>query len=70
VVVHGCVRDTAALRELPLGVRALAACPLRSEKRNQGQRDVPLRLAGINVRPGDYLYADDDGLIIAPRPLH
>ncbi len=55
---------------MPLGVRALAACPLRSVKRNEGQRDVPLRLAGIVIQPGDYLYADDDGMLISAERLH
>jgi regulator of ribonuclease activity A len=70
VVIYGCVRDTAALSQISLGVKAMAACPLRSEKRNEGQRDVPLRFAGLFVRPGDYLYADEDGLITSARRLH
>ena len=70
VVVYGCVRDTAALRQLSLGVRALAACPLRSVKRNEGQRDVPVRFAALDIEPGDFLYADEDGIITAPQRLH
>lgn len=70
VIVYGCVRDTAELQQMSLGVRALAACPLRSVKRNEGQRDVPLRLAGIVAHPGDYLYADEDGMITSAHRLH
>lgn len=70
VVVYGCVRDTAELRQMPLGVRALAACPLRSVKRNEGQRDVPLRIARIVIQPSNYLYADEDGMITSAKRVH
>ena len=70
VVVYGCVRDTDQLKQMPLGVRALGACPRRSVKRNEGQRDVPIRFAGVIVHPGEYLYADADGLIISADRLH
>jgi regulator of ribonuclease activity A len=69
IVVHGCVRDSAELAQLPLGVRALATNPLRSEKRGEGQRDVPVAFAGVTFTPGHYLYADADGIIVAPRSL-
>ena len=69
VVVNGCVRDTGRLAELPLGVMALAAVPRRSEKRDHGERDVGVRFAGTTFHPGDYLYADEDGLIVSGGPL-
>ena len=70
VVVNGCVRDTAALARIMLGVKALAPHPLRSVKRGEGQADVPVRFAGVTFRSGHYLYADGDGLIVAEQPLH
>ena len=69
IVVHGCVRDSAELARLPLGVRALATNPLRSEKRGEGQRDVPVAFAGVTFTPGHFLYADADGIVVAPRSL-
>jgi regulator of ribonuclease activity A len=69
VVVHGCVRDTAVLAATDLGVLALAAHPLRSVKRGAGERDVPVAFAGIAFHPGAYLYADEDGLIVAAARL-
>ena len=69
VVINGCIRDVAALRELAFGVRALAATPLRSAKRGSGARDVQVQFAGLACRPGQYLYADEDGIIVAERPL-
>lgn len=66
VVVEGCVRDTAALRELPLGVKALASCPMRSYKRGEGQVGVVLRIGRMDVRSGWWLYADADGILTMP----
>ena len=69
VVLHGCIRDSAELARMDLGIRALGTIPLRSEKRGEGERDVPVRFAGVTFRPGDYVYADEDGVIIAPAAL-
>lgn len=70
VIVHGCVRDSAALAEIPIGVKALAACPKKSEKRGEGQRDIVVRFAGISFTPGAYVYADEDGIVVAESALH
>ncbi len=69
IVVNGCVRDSARLGQLELGVMALATHPRRSEKRGHGDRDVPVRFAGVTFHPGDYLYADEDGLIVSGSAL-
>lgn len=66
VVVWGCVRDTEALGAMDLGVLALAAHPLKSVKRGQGEREVALNFAGVTFRPGHTLYADADGVVVAP----
>ncbi|NTW04420.1 MAG: ribonuclease E activity regulator RraA [Oscillochloris sp.] len=65
IVVYGCIRDSAELRQLPIGIMALASHPRRSVKRGEGQRDLPVRFLGVNFQPGQQLYADDDGLIVA-----
>jgi regulator of ribonuclease activity A len=69
VIIHGCIRDCAELGRMDLGIRALGTMPLRSEKRGAGERDVALRFAGVSFRPGDFVYADEDGIIIASAPL-
>jgi regulator of ribonuclease activity A len=69
VLVDGAVRDLAELRALPLGVRALALVPMRPAKRGEGQRDVPATVQGTVVRPGDWLYADEDGIVLSAQPL-
>ena len=67
VLVDGAVRDVAELAALDVGIRALAPMPLPTEKRNEGQRDVPVVIQGVIVRPGDWLYADEDGIVVMPH---
>jgi len=69
VLVHGAIRDSVALARLDLGVKALGTCPLKTDKRGQGLRDVPVRFGGVEIRPGDWLAADEDGVILADAPL-
>ena len=69
VVVDGCVRDLAELAVCQTGIRALAPMPLPTERRVAGQTDVPVLIQGVWVRPGDWLYADEDGIVVADRQL-
>ena len=69
VVIDGCVRDSAELALLDVGIRALASMPLPTEKRGQGQAGVAVQVQGVAVRPGDWLYADEDGIVVASRAL-
>lgn len=69
VVVYGCIRDSAAINALPLGVRALNTHPLKTVKKNVGERDVPVTFGGITLKPGEWLCADEDGVIVSTRPL-
>ena len=63
-VVDGCVRDVAELAATDIGIRALALMPLPTERRHAGLVDVPVRLQGVVVRPGDWLVADADGIVV------
>ena len=54
---------------VPVGVKALHAVLRRSGKEGVGDRDVPLSFAGISLEPGNYLYADADGIVVAERDL-
>ena len=69
VLVDGCVRDVAELAACDVGIRALAAMPLPTLKRNQGERDVPVQVQGVRVRPGDWLVADEDGIVVTAAAL-
>jgi regulator of ribonuclease activity A len=69
VVIDGCVRDVAELALLEVGIRALASMPLPTEKRNEGQQGIAVRIQGQWVRPGDWLYADEDGMVLGTDRL-
>jgi regulator of ribonuclease activity A len=69
IVINGCVRDRLELLAISLGVHALASSPRRSTKAGRGERGVTVQFAGISFRPGEFLYADEDGLVVAPRDL-
>jgi len=69
LLVNGCVRDVEILKSMDLGVRALNCYPLKSNKRNEGQLNVPVRFAGVNFEPGQYLYADENGIVVANEEL-
>lgn len=70
VVIDGCVRDVAELRVCEVGIRALAAMPLPTERKADGQTGVVVQIQGVWVRPGDWLYADEDGIVVTATPLH
>ncbi len=69
VVVNGCVRDVAELRVCEVGIYALGHMPLPTIKRDQGLRDVAVQIQGVWVRPGDWLAADEDGIVVAEQAL-
>ena len=69
VVVDGCVRDVNELAGHAVGILARAPMPLPTQKRNEGQRDVAVQLAGVAIRPGDWLYADEDGVVVSASAL-
>ena len=64
VVIHGAVRDVAALRELDLGVKALGSNPRKSAKDGVGERDVVVSFGGVDFAPGLHLVSDDDGIVV------
>lgn len=69
VVINGCIRDAGEIADIPLGVKALHTIPKKSGKQGSGDRNVPVHFAEITFRPGQYLYADADGIIVANRDL-
>ena len=61
IVVFGCVRDVVALKNISLGIQAIAPHPMKSVKRQVGLRDVEVSFGGVSFIPGQYVYADDMG---------
>ena len=69
LVVNGCIRDSAERATIDIGVKALATHPRKSVKRGVGERDITVHFAGVTFTPGEYLYADDDGIVVTAKPV-
>ena len=70
VVINGYVRDIDILSTLDIGVQALGTMPIRSEKKNQGQIGVDISFGGLTFSSGDYVYADNNGLLLSKKELN
>ena len=70
IIVHAAIRDTAVIAAMPVGIKAVGTIPLRADRDAIGEIDIPTAFGGVIFTPGDWLYADEDGLIIAPHRLH
>jgi len=69
ILINGCVRDSAAISALPIGVKALTTNPTRPSLEGEGQLDIPIRFAGVTFHPGHFLYADADGVVLSEQDL-
>lgn len=69
IIVYGCVRDVDVLAQTELGIQALASHPMKTDKRDLGDINVPVTFCGVTFQPGDYVYADNNGIIVAKQPL-
>jgi len=69
LVINGCIRDSAEINTMAIGIRALGTHPLKSLKKGIGEKNLPVTFACTEFRPGNYLYADEDGMLVAPNPL-
>jgi regulator of ribonuclease activity A len=69
IIVHGCIRDTLEIAGCRIGIKALDTNPRRCNRRGDGERDIVLAFSSVVVRPGDWIYADSDGWLVATSPL-
>lgn len=69
ILVNGCVRDVADLAAIDFGVMALATHPRKSVKQGRGERDITVEFGGTEFQPGQYLYADQDGIVLTSDPV-
>jgi regulator of ribonuclease activity A len=69
VLMYGLIRDSAEIADMDLGVQALGTIPLKSVKKGAGERDVAVRFGGVAFVPGQYLYADEDGIVCSQTVL-
>jgi len=69
ILVYGCIRDSAVIAGIDIGIKALNTLPLKSVKRGWGERNGVVNFAGVQFVPGEYLYSDEDGIIVAEKAL-
>ncbi|MGB2129865.1 MAG: ribonuclease E activity regulator RraA [Marinobacterium sp.] len=70
IIIYGCIRDVNAISELDeLGVQALGTHPMKTEKLGVGQLNVAVTFGGVTFRPGEYVYADNNGVLVSPQKL-
>jgi len=69
IIVHGLIRDSVAINGMELGIRALGVYPLKSIKNGVGDSNLIVNFSGVTFTPGEYLYADEDGVIVVKEKL-
>ena len=69
IVVYGAVRDIVEINACQVGVRALALHPQRSARQGVGDAEVRVMIAGVAIHPGDWIYADADGILVSREAL-
>lgn len=69
ILVYGCIRDSAAIQTMDIGVQALATHPQKTDKKNVGEMDVAVCFGGVTFLTGEWLYADQDGILVSAEPL-
>eukprot|EP00542_Grammatophora_oceanica_P002915 CAMPEP_0194065720 /NCGR_PEP_ID=MMETSP0009_2-20130614/85628_1 /TAXON_ID=210454 /ORGANISM="Grammatophora oceanica, Strain CCMP 410" /LENGTH=237 /DNA_ID=CAMNT_0038718599 /DNA_START=143 /DNA_END=856 /DNA_ORIENTATION=- len=69
VIINGCIRDSAIIRTMPIGVKALSTYPLKSAKTHPGERSCTVAFAGVEFKPGDHVYADEDGILVSETEM-
>lgn len=69
-IVNGAVRDVAALGRLAIGIKALGSNPRKSGKTGNGAVDIPVAFGGVTFAPGNWVYCDEDGIVVAATRLH
>lgn len=69
-IIYGCIRDVDAISTMNLGVKALNTNPLKTEKKGIGDLNIPVSFGGVTFKPGEYVYADSNGIIVSSKPLN
>ena len=69
IIVHGLIRDSVAINGMEIGIRALGVYPLKSIKNGVGDNNLIVNFSGVTFAPGEYLYADEDGVIVVKEKL-
>ena len=69
LIINGCIRDVDVIGQTQLGVQALGTHPRKTDKRGIGDLNVPVTFGGVTFKPGQYVYADNNGIVLSEQPL-
>ena len=69
LIIYGCIRDVDEIGQTDLGVQALRTIPIKSNRKGRGDLNVPVSFGGVTFHPGEYVYADNNGIIVSAEPL-
>lgn len=70
IIINGCIRDSEAIGKIRIGVKALYTNPIKSGKQEVGEINIPITFANVTFHPGEYLYSDEDGIVISENKLY
>ena len=68
-LIYGCIRDVDEISSIGIGVQALGVHPMKTEKKGAGEQQITVAFAGVSIQPNEYLYADNNGVIISRTAL-
>lgn len=69
-IIYGCIRDIDAIFNMNLGVKTLNTNPLKTDKKGIGDLNILVSFGGVTFKPGEYVYADSNGIIVSSKPLN
>ena len=69
IIIYGCIRDVDEIMATDIGVQALGVHPVKTEKKDIGEINIPVTFGGLTFVPGEYLYADNNGVVVSAEPL-
>ena len=69
MIFNGAIRDSVAMVDIAIGIKALGTCPRRPLKGGEGEIETPLTFGGVTFRPGEWVYADADGVVVSNKEL-
>lgn len=69
IIIYGCIRDVDEIRKMDLGVQALRTIPIKSNRQGRGDLNIPVTFGGVTFNPGEFVYADNNGIIVANQAL-
>ena len=69
LIIYGCIRDVDEIMATDIGVQALGTHPMKTDKKGIGELGISVTFAGVTFSLGDYVYADNNGIIVSSQRL-